>query len=67
MSMSDTAEYWWREPKMPYSGKQFKHNPNHKGRLIKKLKFKRSWEQEKKLLEKIQKIKSLAEKINKSL
>lgn len=38
-----------------------------RGRLIKKLKFKRSWEQEKKLLEKIQKIKSLAEKINKSL
>lgn len=30
MSLSDTAEYWWKYPRMPYSGRTFKHNPNHK-------------------------------------
>jgi ssDNA-binding Zn-finger/Zn-ribbon topoisomerase 1 len=30
MCLSDTAEYWWREPRMPYTGRDFKHNPNHK-------------------------------------
>lgn len=28
MCLSDTAEYWWREPKMPYSGMHFVHIPN---------------------------------------
>lgn len=30
MSLSDTAEYWWKEPKSPYLGKQFKHHPLHR-------------------------------------
>lgn len=30
MSMSDTAEYWWKEPRFGYAGRNFKHNPNHK-------------------------------------
>lgn len=28
MSLSDMAEAWWREPKMPYMGKDFVHIPN---------------------------------------
>lgn len=28
MSLSDTAEYWWREPRMPYTGKEFTHIPD---------------------------------------
>ena len=28
MALSDTAEYWWNEPRMPYMGKQFVHIPN---------------------------------------
>ena len=28
MALSDTAEYWWREPKMPYMGRNFIHIPN---------------------------------------
>lgn len=28
MSLPDGAEYWWREPRMPYGGKQFTHIPN---------------------------------------
>lgn len=30
MCLSDTAEYWWREPRMPYGGKEFKHHPTHR-------------------------------------
>ena len=30
MALSDTAEYWWKEPRFGYSGKDFKHNPNHR-------------------------------------
>jgi len=36
MSLSDTAEYWWREPRIPYSGKQFTHIPNSTCGHIKK-------------------------------
>jgi hypothetical protein len=28
MALSDTAEYWWWGPKMPYMGKQYIHIPN---------------------------------------
>lgn len=28
MCLSDTAEYWWREPGMGYSGRDFTHIPN---------------------------------------
>lgn len=30
MCLSDTAEYWWKHVKIPYSGKNFKHHPTHK-------------------------------------
>lgn len=25
MALSDTAEYWWKDPKMPYMGRKFIH------------------------------------------
>ena len=28
MALSDMAEYWWKEPKMPYMGRTFIHIPN---------------------------------------
>ncbi len=28
MSLSDMAEYWWREPRMPYMGRHFVHIPD---------------------------------------
>lgn len=28
MCLSDMAEAWWREPKMPYMGRDFVHIPN---------------------------------------
>jgi len=30
MSLPDMAEAWQRTPKIPYGGRCFKHNPNHK-------------------------------------